>query len=333
MSEGRDIRIVLPSERSPMAAFCGGLAAVAAGALAVAFALDEGLSMGARWTALVAGGLVALSLGAGASRLWRARGGVLWDTAGSELGIGLTQTSDVLWVPSAEIDGFTVDCLQHHEDVEPIWSLLVQWRGHAELLLLEGPEEEDIIAAMEHMVELTGIVGSTGTESSTPLRAGRLSFGVQRGFALRTLLGLFGLALLLVGAILVPQYREQPVFAIFFGPVLVFLGGTILALDFAKRWCWESLGHDGGLWSHGFRFGSWRWGERTVSIPQPRWVLRPLGLKGAHLELVGSRELLVMGSGATTSSQADVRALCRLPEAFREGAPEIHLEGPPGVAD
>jgi len=333
MIEGRDVQIVLPPERSPMAAFCGGLAAAAAGALAVAFGLDEGLSIGARWTALVAGGLVALSLGAGASRLWRARGGVLWDTAGSELGIGLTQTGDVLWVSSKEIEGFTVDCLQRHEEVEPIWSLLVQWRGHAELLLLEGPEKEDILAAMEHMVDLTGIGALEATESRTPLRAGRLSFGVQRGFALRTLLGLLGLALLLVGAILVPQYREQPVFAIFFGPVLVFLGGTILALDFAKRWCWESLGHDGGLWSHGFRFGSWRWGERTVSIPQPRWVLRPLGLKGAHLELVGSRELLMMGSGATTTSHVDVRGLCRLPDAFREGAPEIQLPDHFGLRD
>ena len=146
--------------------------------------------------------------------------------------------------------------------------------------------------------------------------AARHDFAVRRRAALQGILFFFGVSLTVVGAAMFARVEHDPVFGFLFGPLLGLLGIALLGVSVVKRFATEELWRDGEHFVHGFRLGRLRWGHRRIHARAPRWHLYVHGLRGAHLELVGSDGTLVIGGGATTRSDIDLDALARLPRHF-----------------
>ena len=307
---------ITPPERSVVAGAGTAVCSAAIAGLTIALAADPALPLGASVGVATVGLLLAAAVAGGASRLIRARGGLFIDRARRRIGIGLTGLDDVWWLPLDRVTGARVSFTPRDEGV--VWHVSLALTGGADLILLdcaERQEARDVAEAMSRGAEVPLLEDPPRPPAPS---SGQASLSVHRRVALHGLLSLLGASLVVVGVALFFQFEQHPVFAILFAPLMGLLGASLLGVVVIKRYGREELVHRGGLWTHEWSMGSLRWGKRTIAAAHPTWCLRVKSARGAQLELIGEDDVILLATGATTLSSADVDALAALPARFIE---------------
>ena len=199
------------------------------------------------------------------------------------------------------------------------WRTCLVLRDHTRVVLVETLERDLAEALAEDVATRTGLSlldAVDESEARRPCEPGAQRFAVNRGGASQTLLTWMGLTALLFGAGLYSQVDKAPVLGFMLAPVFLLFGGALSAIVVFKRLGYEELKHRGGLWTHRYVLGSLSWGEKSVSAPQPRWLVYIQPARGARLELHGEDGALVMANGATTGSSLNVQELMALVGRF-----------------
>ncbi|PKN55793.1 MAG: hypothetical protein CVU56_19470 [Deltaproteobacteria bacterium HGW-Deltaproteobacteria-14] len=331
-------REIIPRTRSMVAA--GGAFITSAGvvALATGIVFDAGLPWLGQVATFGVGALFAVAMLTIALRLLAARGGLVVDTEGARVGIGVTSERDTWWVPVNEIIGIRVVAEATTGETIERWLAVMELAGRSSVVLARtedrgvatlvarrladgvGIEDLDGERAAGPEADQRGLVAADAASAGQAVPAAaasvRLAFGVHRRGALQGMLFFFGVSLTIVGAGMFARVEHDPVFGFLFGPLLGLLGLALLGVTVVKRFGFEELRRDGDRFVHGYRLGRFTWGHRQIQARAPRWHLYVHGLRGAHLELVGSDGTLVIGGGATTRSVIDLEALARVPERF-----------------
>ena len=280
--------------------------------------LDPSLPIDERWIAGGLGGLVALTAFVAAHALMTRRGGIWFDSEGARLGLGITKRKDVWWLGTEGLDGIACERREISSDVADFaWRTYARLRHGVELVLVETHERELAMAVADELTSRLHLQSPPSEDSRPAHASGAVTLRVARGVAMHGALFVTGFTLTVLGGALYSQVEAAPAFAFFVAPLLLFTGVALLAVVIVKRVATEHLEHEGGLWTHSFGLGPWRWSTRRVSAPQPRWSLHIRPARGARLELEGQDGTLVIGHGATTLSQASIADLASLPERFK----------------
>lgn len=316
-------RILIEPDRSFAGGIGAGVATLGLVGVTVAFAIDPGISLLGRAVTGSLGALLSATVAFSAWRLLSARGGLFVDDAARRLGIGVTSADDVWWVPFERILGIRVHRIAPAGDVVAFrWCARLELTGGVGVAIAESTSRELVETVAERLCNETGFRAFGDDDEDAPRAPAPVSaevdLRVRHRVAMHGMLSLLGASSTAVGAVLYSQVATAPVFGFLFAPVLMALGMALLASVLVKRMCREEIVHQRGLWTHRFAFGErWRWSEREITAPQPAWTLRVLALRGARLELEGSGgDLIIMGNGATTHSNADIEALASLPAQF-----------------
>ncbi|MGM0576359.1 MAG: hypothetical protein ACQEXJ_11570 [Myxococcota bacterium] len=317
-----DVHTIVPAHRSVTAGLATAGLALAWAALALALTLDAGLAAHVRILAALVGALVVSAFVVGAIRLVRFRGGLLVDRREGRLGVGLTAPGDVWWLPLSRVRGVRVSrrMVGPDDDPETLWTTSVALVRGPEIVLSEGPDRDLADRVAERVADEASVhvlePDEEPDEEPEEAAEGAVTVRIRRRAALQRLLFLFGLSGALLGGLLALQVEEHPVFAILFAPVMLLVGLVLLGTALVKRYGREQLVHRDGAWTHAWSLGPFRWGSKRIEAPTPRWRLRAEAVRGVCLELLGPRETIVVGSGATTRSDVDVEALAAVPTAF-----------------
>ncbi len=317
-------RVLIAPDRSVAGGAGATVATLGLAALTAALIRDPGLSHAARVVTGGLGALLTLTVAVAAWRLMAWRGGLFLDEVGHRIGLGITGRADIWWLELSRLAGV---CVQRTapvgDDGEFRWRARLELRDGVGVVVAESAQRDLVEMVADQLSDVTGLPLLEDADlapAPVPVNA-RVRLGVRRGVALHRTLTLLGASLATVGGALYTQYATAPVFAILFAPVLMALGFALLASVVVKRLCEEELVHQGGLWTHRFVHGSrWRWAERQISAPEPRWTIRILPLRGARLELDGDDSDIIVGNGATTRSRVDVEALVAVPGRFSGAA-------------
>ena len=339
-------REVIPRTRSYTAAAGAFIASAGVVALAVGILVDTQLPAIVQVATLGVGALFSLAMLVIALRLASGRGGLVADPEGARLGVGVTSERDTWWIPRADVVGLRVVAEARAGETIEKWLAVVNLRDRADLVLARSDDRGTIVRVARQLataMELPELDAEAAPaaleapeaegpaepevrpEAPAPAPASvmgpsvTVDFGVRRRAALQGILFFFGTSLGVVGVGMFTRVAHDPVFGFLFGPLLGLLGLTLLALTFAKRFATEELRREGDHFAHSYRVGPLRWGARRVHAPEPRWHLFIHGMRGAHLELVGTDGILVLGGGATTRSAMSLAALAALPARFAPG--------------
>ena len=340
-------REIIPRTRSVVAASGAFITSAGVAALATGIVFDAGLPWFGQLATFGVGALFALAMLTIALRLLAAKGGLLVDTVGARIGIGVTSERDTWWVPISEVIGISVVAEASAGETIERWLTVMELAGRSSVVLARTEDRGVATLVARRLADgavLDDLDGERATKAeadahdpapaadvplSTPTgpapvptaaASGRLYLGVRRRAALQGMLFFFGVSLTIVGAGMFARVEHDPVFGFLFGPLLGLLGLTLLAVTIVKRFGVEELRRDGVRFAHGYRLGRLHWGHREIQARAPRWHIYVHGLRGAHLELVGSDGTLVIGGGATTRSTIDIEALARVPTRFAEAA-------------
>ena len=279
---------------------------------------DASLPEDERWVAGSLGGLVAFAAFVAAYSLMRPRGGMWLDPGSKRIGIGLTSLKDIWWLSTEHLESVTCERREISSDVSDFaWRTFVRLSNGVELVLVETHERDLAEAVAEEINKRVRLQPAAENTNAHEHRSDTATIRVTRGVAMHGALFVAGFTLTVLGGALYSQVEAAPAFAFFVAPLLLFTGVALLGVVIVKRLATEHLEHQGGLWTHSFGLGPWRWSERNVSAPQPTWSLHVRPARGARLELEGQDGILVIGHGATTRSRASINALVSLPERFR----------------
>ena len=272
-----------------------------------------------RWIAGGLGSLVALAAFVSAHRLMSPRGGMWLDRGGQRLGIGLTGGKDIWWLPLSHLEAVVCDRRAISSDVADFaWRTYARLKNGVELVLVETHEQDLAEAVAEELRARAELPETESNATAVTHRSDTTWLRVSKGVAMHGALFVAGFTLTVLGGALYSQVEAAPAFAFFVAPLLLFTGLALLGVVGVKRIATEYLEHNGGLWTHSFGFGPWRWAERTISAPHPIWSLYIRPARGARLELEGEDGTLVIGHGATTLSRASVGDLVILPDRFKD---------------
>ncbi|PIE17556.1 MAG: hypothetical protein CSA66_05530 [Proteobacteria bacterium] len=318
-------RVVLPRTRSVVAAVGATMAAAGVVALTVGLIGDSALPTDAQ---LLTGGVglafsaALLMIG---FRLVSARGGLVVDLDGGRMGMGVTSERDTWWVPLPEVREIGVVPLARGEEPIERWTAALRLAGRAEVVLAESDDRSTIVLLARQLAERAGVPLDEDPDGeappvTAPAAPGVVEIAVRRRAALQGALAFFGASLLVVGAAMFASVDREPVFGFLFGPLMGLLGLALLLITVVKRFAVEELRYDGQRFCHRFRLGKLRWAGREITASRPTWRLFIHGLRGAHLELVGDDGTLVVASGATTRSRASLEEIARLPTRFAGAA-------------
>ncbi|MDP6947026.1 MAG: hypothetical protein QF464_22950, partial [Myxococcota bacterium] len=283
----------------------------------VQLSLDATIPSGEKWIAGGLGGLVTFAALVAAWRLLTPRGGLWLDTERRCLGLGITGRRDIWWLAFDRIASVVCVRRQITSDVADFaWRTAVQLTNGLEMVLVETHEREiaeDVAEQLRLRLELTD--EEDPDPSPTPA-SGHTTLRVYRAVALHGPLLVASFTLTVLGGALYSQIHVAPAAGFFVAPVLLFTGLALGATLIVKRVATEHITHRGGLWTHAFVCGPFRWAERSVTAPQPVWSLHIRPARGARLQLEADDGVLVIGHGATTRSRADIEALVTLPDRF-----------------
>ena len=315
------MKTVIDPARSIGAGLGAGITAAGLAALTVALVIDPGITVAARAVCGAFGVLLVGSFGLATLRLFTGSGGVVVDLDKRRLGFGLSRRADTWWLPLEDVTGIHVYATRiRNSDGEQTrtWNAAVGLDDRPPIVVAEHTDYENVLTFARTLSRVTDIAEETSEPelSAGPARDTTTGFSVQRRPSLSMLLGLFGLSLTAVGIVLYVQLTEHPIVGLFFAPLMWLMGVALLGVVIVKRVATEELKHEGGRWTHCFRFRTLRWAERTIHAPCPQWRFRILGLRGARIELAGDDGILLMASGATTRSEDDVSTISRLPARF-----------------
>jgi hypothetical protein len=312
------------------AAIGGGLAL---GTLALAF--DPNMPAGASAIILFLGATIVSAFLGLSYRLGVWRGGIFLNEETGELGLGLTQHTDIWWLPADSVLGVTMTRadVQRSDGLSRTWSVEIARQNEVPISLLETSEEESAQEALDALVSV-GLWAKKDSreEPTTTYTDGSLRFGVHRGGALQRSIFLFGVSLAVIGTVFFLQMQHYVVFGLFFAPVIGLIGWILLTMTCVKRFGHEELAFKHGAWGHRIAWGRLSWGSREVQGASPKWRLKVHGLRGACLELIGNDGILLMGSGATTRSRLSVQELSNLPQQFAKGPLASESPSPPPQA-
>jgi hypothetical protein len=303
-------------------AIVGGSALVAGLMLAsvvLQLVFETSLPADERWIAGTLGSLVAFAAFVSAHQLMRPRGGMWLDHVHKRLGLGMTTVKDIWWISIDRLEAIACERRAISSDVADFaWRTYAQLSNGVELVLVETHEAEIAQGVAEQLQVRAQLPPSEPSHPSAAHRSGTTTLRVCRGVAMHGALFVAGATLTILGGALYSQVEAAPALAFFVAPLLLFTGLALLGVVGVKRIATEHLEHRGGLWTHRFGLGPWRWAERTVSAPHPIWSLHIRPARGARLELEGEDGILVIGHGATTRSRASIEELVTLPNRFRD---------------
>ncbi|MFO0748699.1 MAG: hypothetical protein U1F43_24005 [Myxococcota bacterium] len=308
--------VIIPPARSVGTAVMAVIGALATAALSVALVLDPAVPSSASGWLILLAGFFAGATGLVAFKLAQAKGGLYLDEAGQRIGLGVTSSRDVWWIPRGEIRGVRTALEPRTER----WLVVLEATGRPPIVVAAAEERGQIIDITNLLAQHTRL--SVLDEEPDPAPTGLASsvrFGVRRGAALQGLLAAMGLALISIA--MVTFFQDDRFAALLLGPLLVVVGLVLIAVTVVKRFATEELASTGASFTHAFVFRGFRWGERTIRAPRPAWRIWLSGMRGAHLEVLGADATLVVGAGATSTSRIDLDALARLSQSF-EGPPE-----------
>ena len=318
-----------PEHSSPIEEFAeperstivGGSALVAAlmlSSVVLQLSLDATLPTDEKWIAGGLGSLVALSAFVTAFRLMTQRGGMWFNRESRSIGLGITSARDIWWFPVDALQTITCERRDITSDVADFaWRTYARLHNGVEIVLVETHERDLAEAVAEQLLTRTQLTAEGDKAPPCDHLSTSTRLAVTRGVALHAALFITGFTLTVLGGALYSQVEAAPAFAFFVAPLLLFTGVALLGVVIVKRVATEHIEHRGGLWSHSFGLGPWRWSERKVSAPNPIWSLHIRPARGARLELEGQDGTLVIGHGATTRSKASIAALAQFPERFR----------------
>jgi hypothetical protein len=305
-------------ERSSIVGISALVAGLMLSSVVLQLCFEASLPANERWIAGSLGGLVSFTAFVAAHRLMSPRGGMWLDRAQRRLGLGLTSVKDIWWISLDRLEAVTCDRRSISSDVADFaWRTYARLSNGVELVLVETHEREIAEAVAEQLQLHAELRPQEGSTPAPAHGSGETTLRVCRGVAMHGALFVAGFTLTVLGGALYSQVHAAPALAFFVAPLLLFTGLALLGVVAVKRMATEHLKHRGGLWTHHFGIGPWRWAERTVSAPHPIWSLHIRPARGARLELEGEDGILVIGHGATTRSRASIEVLAQLPERFR----------------
>lgn len=156
---------------------------------------------------------------------------------------------------------------------------------------------EQIRADLQLTSEAGGPVG--------PAEGGPLQWRVGPGWALATVVLLFGITCVGLGALLFAHVEANPLSGFLFGPPLTLLGLLLLGLWVARSSSSERLSIEEGALRHEVQWAGFRLRSTTVPLSQPAWArVRPRGANGWLVEAVVGGAVIPMAAGATSSTRA-----------------------------
>lgn len=311
--------MILPPTRSAGTAAASLIAAAIVLILAVALVLDPAVGTGAKVAVAGLGALFAGTLVGVGVTLLRGHGSLLLDVAGRRLGLGVTRANDTWWLPLDQVKGLAVMPQAGQGDAATIerWLLVLGLVGRPDVVLAESDDRGAILDIRERLASRLALAELAEDRPKDEAFAPQTTrYAIARGAALQGLLAFFGLSSIAVGIIAFTEVQKEPVVGFMFAPVLVVMGVAFLAVPLVKRLATETLAFDGQRWTHGWTFLRFRWAERTVRAPTPRFRMRLLGMRGGMLELIGDDGALVLAAGATARSQLDLEGVAAIPSRF-----------------
>lgn len=311
--------VILPPTRSAGTAASALIAAAIVVVLGVALVLDPAVEIAAKVAVGALGALFAGTLAGVGVTLLRGHGALLLDVAGGRLGLGVTRADDTWWLPLDQVNGLAVMPVAGRGDAAMIerWLLVVGLVGRPDVVLAESDDRGAILGIRERLaarLALHELAEDRPADGDFAAHATR--YAVSRGAALQALLAFFGLSSIAVGVIAFTEVQKEPVVGFMFAPVLVVMGLALLAVPLVKRLATETLTFDGRRWTHAWTFARFRWAERTIVAPAPRFRMRLLGMRGGMLELTGEDGSLVLAAGATARSHLDLEGVAAIPSRF-----------------
>jgi len=313
--------VILPPTRSIGTAVASFAATTVVLLLTFGLVFDPAVTSTERIVVALLGALFAGTLSAVGVALLRGHGALMLDIEGKRLGLGVTRHSDTWWLTLDRIRGLAVvPQASPGRDTVERWLLVIGVVGRPDVILAESDDRGAILGIQERLAARLTVTelpeDDRPNDGATAFAARTERFAVSRGAALQGLLATFGASLIAVGVISFSEVQKEPVVGFIFAPILVVMGVVLLAVPLVKRFATESLAFDGQRWTHAYTFARWRWSERTVRSPVPRFRLRLLGMRGGMLELVGEDGVLIIAAGATAHSQLDLEAVAALPSRF-----------------
>jgi hypothetical protein len=311
--------LILPPTRSLGTAAAAALATALVIALVVALVADPRVEAPQKPVIIGVGLLFGLTFATLAAVLARGHGAVWLDAEQRRLGLGITRGKDIWWLPLDRLSGLRLAPLQSGGESIERWLLTLDLRDAPELVLAESDERAFLRTVGENLATRLGLSFEEGLArfEEVPWRPHALEFAIHRGAALQGLLLAFGASLVALGVLALSALEREPIAGFIFGPILLVMGLALAAVSLVKRFARESLAFDGTRFTHGFRFGAWRWAERTIRAPNPRFRIRMLGVRGAILEVLGEDGSLVVASGATARSRMGLPEVAALPRHFQ----------------
>ncbi len=245
------------------------------------------------------------------------KGGLVWEPGPRRFRLAGAREDDTLDIPVDAVRGVAVASRTEHwgreEAAVEVGAVeLVLYSGATVLVAEPGDEERagDVAAGLR---EVTGLPAVDPPESVAPLRS-QVDARVGVGFPLGRPLVTAGILSLGVGAVMVANVANAPVFGFLFGPTLSALGLCFLGLVGGKAFASETLYVGEGTWRHEVYLGSRRVFVRELGgdgVPgRIRVVSR--GGQGFCLHLVrgGSVEVALNGvSRKTRFSRTDLLTL------------------------
>jgi hypothetical protein len=311
--------LVLPPSRSLGTAFAAGIAALIVFGFAIALVIDPVVAESSKpaigiLAALFGGTLVtvALTLGRGHGALWL-------DRTGKRLGLGITRRWDIWWLPEDRLLGLRLQPLATSGESIERWLLALDVREAPDIVIAESDDRAFLRSIGERLASHLGLTFEEGRPplDDTAYDPREIQFAVKRGAALQFLLLAFGTSLIAVGVLALYELQREPVIGFIFAPILLVMGLALAMVSLVKRLATETLRFDGTSFTHCFGFGRWRWAQRSIRAPRPRFRIRLLGMRGATLELLGEDGTLILASGATAHSRMGLPDIAALPQHFR----------------
>lgn len=141
---------------------------------------------------------------------------------------------------------------------------------------------------------------------------------VGMGGAYYPILALIGINALGLGSLLTASMASE-IAGVFFGPLMLLLGGALLLTVAERGFSWDCVIQSGRSLTHLNQLGGLSWGRRTLELDGDfRLRLVSIGVRGYSLELVTASKSFIVASGATRRSRVSPERLLAIGAALND---------------